>query len=334
MNAQADDYRAFYMCPACAVPHLHADEPASCPLRDSGALLKGDDTYEDRATPHRQLGLGVLVAERYVLESVLGEGGMGIVYQAKDLHTGRRVALKTLRGVFEPHSSSAKRFLREGQLMARFAHPGVVRVIDFGTDDVTAFLVLELLEGSTLQERLDERIALDVVDACDVLVQLLEVLSVVHGQGVVHRDLKPANIFLCESDEGVRVRLLDFGLSKETRANAVKLTRPGAVLGTPYYMSPELVRGAAPSARTDLYALGVVFYQMLTGELPVDFADHGSFVELLTQVVRAARTPVLQRRPSLPPDLAAVVDRAVTWEANAFESAAAFRSQLMRWAPR
>ena len=197
---------------------------------------------------------------RYRIVRQLGEGGMGIVFEAHDDRLDRSVAVKTIRqtGDAEAH----ERFLREARAAAVVSHPNVCQIFEIGEHDGMPFLVMELLDGRSLADRLIEGPLL-VNDAIDLMLPVLWALEALHRRGVIHRDLKPSNIFL--SSYGVK--LVDFGLARPISADMddTTLTRPGIVLGTPRYMAPEQVRGAAIDTRADIFAAGAVLFEMLSG---------------------------------------------------------------------
>jgi serine/threonine-protein kinase len=203
---------------------------------------------------------------RYCIEAPLGDGGMGLVYRARHIALGRPVALKVLRKQHGERWVSRKRFEREARALGQLVHPNIVAVTDSGVDHGAPFLVMELLTGVDLASRLRSG-ALPVALACRYALETLDGLAFVHERGLVHRDIKPANIFLEETALGERVKLLDFGLARLVTPDPdAALTRFGEVLGTPVYMAPEQVQGKAADARTDVYAMGLVLYEMLSGK--------------------------------------------------------------------
>lgn len=330
MTLNDEDVRGrFYRCPACRLPHEAGAEPDDCPLRvvasevDLTAEVDGAATVVSDAPvePERSAHAGMLLQDRFVLEERIGEGGMGAVYRARDIRVGRHVAVKTLHGGFDPESKMGRRFLREARLMSGFTHPGVARVMDFGIHGTTlAFLVMELLSGETLESRLDHEGLLDVDVACSIICQVLATLSVIHAEGIVHCDLKPANIFLTSRGGAPVAKLLDFGLSKETRASAGNITEAGVINGTPFYIAPKLLLGEKPSAATDLYSVGMMLFEMLTGEFPLAFEDK-KLADIFGLVLNGERVRLQSRRPGIPTELGQVVDRAVQSEPY-YESAA------------
>jgi non-specific serine/threonine protein kinase len=199
---------------------------------------------------------------------------MGEVFRARDTRLGRPVALKLLAGTMTADSSSLERFRREAQAIAALNHPNVCTVYDIGEHEGRPFLVMELMEGQTLRDRIADR-PFSNEDLTAIMVQILEGLEAAHGAGIVHRDIKPANIFLTRLGT---VKILDFGLAKSTRTELFEspipvdsLTTPGTTVGTISYMAPEQLRGEPVDARSDVFACGVLLYEMATGTLP----EHG-----------------------------------------------------------
>jgi serine/threonine-protein kinase len=224
--------------------------------------------------------IGKCLQGRYRIEAPLGAGGVGKVYRARHLALDREVALKVLRKQHNEHWGSRQRFEREARALGTLTHPHIVAVTDFGIEEDVPFLVMELLEGESLESRLRAG-PLDQGLAHRCAQELLAGLGFVHERGLVHRDIKPGNIFLERTEQGSpRVKLLDFGLAKlvvpGTDAN---LTRSGEVFGTPAYMAPEQVTGEAVDARTDVYAAGLVLFEMFAGRRPFVGGDS----ELLRQ---------------------------------------------------
>jgi serine/threonine protein kinase len=250
---------------------------------------------------------GTVLSSRYRLEHPLGEGGMGRLFAAVDQQLGRRVAIKLIReDVDEP--SSRDRFLREARAAAVLSHPHACQLFEVGEHDGFPFLVMELLDGEPLATRL-ERGPMSKEEAADVILPLMDALSAFHKAGLIHRDLKPANVFL--TPQGVK--LLDFGLARRTqRSDAVTapaLTVPGAIAGTIRYMAPEQLTGDPIDARTDVFAAGVMLFEMLTGRVPFGPSSNVDWLNaVLTEDPPPLGTPelsaldpiverALQRRP-------------------------------------
>jgi len=218
-------------------------------------------------------GPGSMVGGRYRLVQILGEGGMGVVFEAVDEQLDRKVALKLIHPLSGGDDLVA-RLEREAHAAARLGHPNIVPVLDFGAGgDEVPYLVMQLLEGTPLRSALREG-PMSIGRALDVHVQVLEGLAAAHDAGVIHRDLKPANIFLTPLGPGREiVRILDFGLAYLLEDGAKKLTQRGISLGTPAYMAPERIRGEAPTQACDLYSVGVCLYESLAGRRPFEDAN-------------------------------------------------------------
>jgi len=235
---------------------------------------------------------GAILGGKYRILRKIGSGGIGAVYAAEHVALGSQVAVKVLRGAAAVDASEIARLRREAQVQVSIEHPNVVRTVDLDQmPDGSIYVVMELLHGVSLAERLRDRGPVAPGVAIPVFVQVCRALDAAHRLGVVHRDLKPGNIFLCE-DRSVKV--LDFGMSK--LAEAESLTQDGYTLGTPEYMSPEQCIGAPVEPRSDLYAFGVLMYEALTGEIPIKGRSRR---ELLDLHQRAVPEPLCERRPDL-----------------------------------
>ncbi len=215
---------------------------------------------------------------RFRVERLIGAGAMGEVYQAEQLSLGRPVAIKRLRPELVRRPDMSERFRREARLLSTVEHPVVVRIIDFGEEDGTFLLVMERVDGVRLLDALRDGPMLPD-RAIDLLVPLAEGLAAVHDAGIVHRDLNPKNVMLVKPAQGESVRLLDFGVARLIDdAGAPGATGAGVVIGTPAYLSPEQARGEKATASSDLYALGLMAYQMLSGRLPFDAKAPGEWI--------------------------------------------------------
>jgi tRNA A-37 threonylcarbamoyl transferase component Bud32 len=232
---------------------------------------------------------GAQLAGRYRIVRFLARGGMGEVYEAEDLVLGERVALKTIRAG-AGSERMVERFRREVQLARRVTHPNVCRIFDVGVHDGVSFLSMEFLPGRTLSERLDERGRLEPAEAAAIVAQIAAGLAAAHAEGIVHRDLKCQNIMLVPTPRGERVVVTDFGLARlavtEEDEHAPDSSTGAGLVGSPAYMAPEQVRGGPITPATDVYALGVVMYEMVTGKLPF-VAD----TPLATAALRLSQPP-------------------------------------------
>jgi serine/threonine protein kinase len=252
---------------------------------------------------------GDVVAGKYRIDEFIGRGGMGAVLAATHQVTGRRMALKWVLPDPGQDAEATHRIVREARAAARVRHPNVVDVYDVGEHDGSLFLVMELLEGETLHARLKADGALDPHTTLSLLLPALRAVEAAHRNHVIHRDLKPSNICLCHDSESTEVtpRVLDFGISKilSTSGDGERsLTRTGAVLGTPHYMAPEQLTGDDADESADIYALGVILYQCLTGRLP--FQDR-NYNALVLQIATATPASVLALAPQVPAALSVVV---------------------------
>ncbi|MFO0564933.1 MAG: serine/threonine-protein kinase [Polyangiaceae bacterium] len=280
------------------------------------------------AARHHALCSGsYVVAGRYRLLERIGEGGHGAVYRAEQIGLSRPVALKQLHP-WCMGPEEMLRFRREAEIIQGLDHPNTVRLLDFGVDGAAPFIVYELLSGCSLRALLRTEGALSEERALRILRQVLGALVQAHSSGVVHRDIKPANIFVSQyAGMPDFARVLDFGIAKSPAHAALQLTRPGDVLGTPFYMAPEQVVGADVTPATDVYALGLVAAEMLTGVRAVS----GSAVEALARHLSSEpiRPPAsLEGSPLLPIVLQATVKQPA-WR---FRNAEAMLNALDSWA--
>ncbi len=282
----------------------------------------------------------LVVGGRYIIEERLGEGGMGRIFKVRHRDLGKLFALKIIHHNLaqQPHIRDA--FYREARMAAAMSHPGIVSVIDFGVDAFHgAFIVMDYLEGETLAERLVREDTIEPKTACDIMLQCAEALHFIHGLGVIHCDIKPENVFLCRNSNANPeerrnvVRLLDFGLASRPAVDAKEIVAATTVAGTPTYLSPERIRAEPPTPASDIYALGVLFYECLTGQPPFE----GRLQDVLTGHLRRPPTPpslLMERRgdrsqPPLQQNLEALLLRALAKEPAArHRSAAEFSFDL------
>lgn len=233
---------------------------------------KPEDSTQTRPTKGAALPPGTLVLDgRFRVEQLLGGGGMGLVYSAQQVSLGRRVAVKVLRDDLPRDLGFEERFRREALLLSSVEHPAVVRVIDFGLHQASMCLVMEYVEGETLETVLRNEAPLSVARAEAIVTQLAQGLAAIHARGIIHRDLKPDNVILTRTaDGGEQARLLDFGIARLAGQEpaGTGVTQVGLVLGTPEYVSPEQALGQSLDARSDLYSLAVLAWRMLTGHHP------------------------------------------------------------------
>jgi serine/threonine-protein kinase len=248
--------------------------------------------------------IGTLVAGRYVVDEVLGEGGMATVYGGRHKLSDKPVAIKIMNPMLATDVVVRERFRREAKNSQKLAHPNIIEIHDQGdTEDGTAYIVMERLRGEPLSDVI-ARGPIEVERAMALMAQMSRGIARAHDLGVVHRDIKPENIFICRRDDhgGEVAKILDFGIAK-SRHDA-RLTNQGELFGTPQYMAPERITGTDPGPASDLYSLGVVFYEMLTGELPFHAPDIATFFVMhMTEPPRPIRT----KNPRVPKELDALV---------------------------
>jgi serine/threonine protein kinase len=286
--------------------------PNSIPTRTvspSSIGVTGPGGFETIAEPARAPAAVAYIGE-YALLGELGRGGMGVVYRAEDPHLRREVALKAMLPQFADNPDAKARFLREARAQAKVEHDHVAAIFQVSGHDGLPYLVMPLLKGMTLQAALKANPRPPFAEVIRIGREVAEGLAAAHEQGLVHRDIKPANVWL--EGKKLRVKILDFGLARAAiNADAAgetdgPVTREGGVVGTPQYMSPEQARGESVDGRTDLFSLGVVLYQMTTGELPFRGANT---LAILTALAVGNAPPPMTVNPAVPPALSDFVMR-------------------------
>jgi hypothetical protein len=272
-----------------------------------------------------------VIAQRYEIGRELGAGGMGRVFEVRIVATGARAALKTLDPRFASDAIAYERFRREATAMGAVEHPHLVRSLDFGVDDGTPFLVMELVLGRSLQAIVDAEGPIDGTRAARLGAQIASALEAAHHAGVIHRDLKPSNVVVVRGYDGGEVaKVIDFGVAAiKEGASYSRLTRTGQLVGTPNYMAPEQVDGRAIDERTDVYGLGALLFGALIGRPPFPGA---SLAEVCVPLLAGDRPPLRVLRPELGP-LAMIVERAMALDPkDRFASAAELGRALGRFA--
>ena len=281
-------------------------------LDDPDAVARAAEEVAERAAEEAEKA-EELLGGRYRLGKKLGEGGMGEVFEAEHEGIGKRVAVKVLHRGYGKSKDVVARFKREARAASRIDHKGITDVTDFGvTDDNRLYFVMELLQGRLLSQALERSGALSLTEAVDIGLQLCSAMTAAHEAGLVHRDLKPENIILVPRSGGSeQVKILDFGIAKELGPSGGEemLTRPGTTLGTPEYMAPEQAAGQPADARSDVYAVGVLLYEILCGEPP---HTGTTAKEVLLKKLQEPIQPIDTRRVGIPEALSAVLMRCLS----------------------
>jgi len=259
---------------------------------------------------------GRVVDDKYRIRRVIGRGGMSVVVEADHLLLGHKVAIKFLRTDVARALAAEPRFFREARLAARLMSKHTCRVSDIGVWESGPYLVLELLEGRTLNQELRERKVLPVAEACEIILQACDALAEAHALGIVHRDVKPGNFFLCANPEHqLHVKVLDFGVAKipeavVTRNGEGSLTDGNTLIGTPSYISPEQLQNSkVVDSRSDIWALGVILYEMLAGHPP--FRD-AWVPRMLVKIAKEPHVPISEIRPGLPEEISHIIERCLS----------------------
>lgn len=333
-------------CPTCGTQY--GDEARFC-TKDGARLATADvsarataarhpdaptaEPNSGPATSHANM-TGQVLDRRYLIVKKVGEGGMSYVYLARDVSTEQRYAIKILSPSLAQEANAMARLRREAALGIRLAHPNVCHIVRMGeTEEGLVYVVMPFVEGEILSDR-NYRVGLTTLaDTGRFITEIADGLQVAHALGIVHRDLKPENIMVCKKSDGTEFAVvMDFGLAKERKASGElqKLTATGIILGTPEFMSPEQLRGKPLDARTDIYSLALMTYEMLTGKLPFEGSNQQA---MMIARLRNDPIPAKNRRPDLPDSLDVVLLKGMAREtidryATAPEFAAALRAAI------
>jgi serine/threonine protein kinase len=285
------------------------------PPPGGSAALAAAARPDDDADPNDSIDfLGQILDGRYQVSELIGEGGMGRVYLAEHVEIGKRVAIKILHPVYGRMPDLVERFRREARAASKIGHPHIVDVTDSGTTaDGSVYFVMEHLDGVELASVIDREGSINVTRSLRIGIQICRALAAAHAAGIIHRDLKPENVFLTHQQGASDfVKVLDFGIAKSTEAEQARdkrLTSPGMAMGTPEYMSPEQAAGRPADERCDIYSLGAILYESLTGVPPYEGEN---FMEILTKKATVDPRPPQELRPDLPDAVADLVVRAMS----------------------
>ena len=323
------------VCPQCSYANLERSVTcAKCatplPLSDQ-TLVTGGQGWSVPAgdvvispSGFGQLDPGTILGGRYEIVRLLGQGGMGAVYQAYDRELERQVALKLIRSDLAANPEILKRFKQELILARQITHKNVIRIFDLGQADGFKFITMDYIEGEDLQSLLRRKKKLEPAEAANIIAQTCRALEAAHAEGVIHRDLKPQNIML---DKRGRAYVMDFGIARSTLAPG--MTQTGALIGTPDYMSPEQAKGQTLDARSDLFSVGIIFYEMLAGQTP--FLADTTMGKLWKRTNELAR-PLGELDKTIPPTLCEIVRRCLEIDPHKrFASAAELLQQIEVW---
>jgi len=282
---------------APAVPPVSAEAPAPPPPARPARQERGDD-------PARDAFVGKVLGGCQILERV-AQGGMGVVYKAKQLNLGRTVAVKILSEELANDATFVRRFIQEARSAAQLSHGNIVHINDVGEVQGIFYFVMEYVDGKNLKEILKVHEKLDIARALEITIQVCHALRHAHNRGIIHRDIKPENIMITR--EGV-VKLADLGLAKRVAAeNSAGITHAGSILGTPFYMAPEQAKDfSSVDRRSDIYSLGVSLYKMVSGKVPF---DGRSPIEVMIKAIDGKKVPLRELRDGVPQELEDVVDR-------------------------
>ncbi len=325
------------ICTSCSTPLPASDRtltitPSTTP-GTPGASAPRIDGMSGWSAPAAVLGagssspieLGRIIGHRYEILQMLGEGGMGTVYKARDREVDRLVALKVIRPELAQNADALHRFKQELILARQVTHRNVIRIFDLGEADGVKFITMEFIDGRDLKSLIREKGKFTPKEATDVVLQVCKALEVSHAEGVIHRDLKPQNIMV---DEQGKVSVMDFGIARSMEIGG-GMTQTGALVGTPEYMSPEQAKGQHLDARSDLFSLGIIFYELLTGNSP--FKADTAMATLWKRTHEAARPPI-ELEPGIPRAVSDMVVKCLeTDRERRYQNVAEFAKDLEAW---
>ena len=326
---QADNPPTAEHCTKCSTPLPLADMTLSPTAMGTAVSTQAWSVAvtprpSSEAAAKGQLEPGTLLAERFEILQLLGQGGMGAVYKARDTELERLVALKLIRPELASHPEILRRFKQELILAREVTHRNVIRIFDLGQAQGIKFITMEYVEGRDLKGQIHEKGKFTAEEAVPIVLQIAAALEAAHTAGVVHRDLKPQNVM---SDKDGRVYVMDFGIARSLERQG--MTQTGALMGTPEYMSPEQAKGEKVDARSDLFALGIIFYEMLTGISP--FKAETAMAMMFKRTQERA-TPLSQLNLGVPPVISDIVSKCLETKAEErYQSAREVITDLEAW---
>jgi serine/threonine protein kinase len=309
-------------CPSCGRPAELSARHLPPPVRRHSTAITTADPL-----------IGQVVAERYRILEQLGRGGMGVVYRVEHVHIGKLMAMKLLSGELAHEANTLKRFEREAKVISKLTHPNTVQIFDFGESGRLVYLVMEYLPGRSLSSLISSEHALPFARVAQIGAQIAASVEEAHERGVIHRDIKPENVMILDTSEQQDfVKVLDFGIAKlRDFVDDGPATQKGHLIGTPHYMAPEQIRGEAFDHRVDIYALGALMYQAVTGEVPF---SGDSPMEVLGKHLNDELIPVRRRAPErrIPEEAERIISKAMAKDpARRFQSMSALRDELLRF---
>jgi len=304
--------------------HLRGRPLRTAPIAEAPASAK---TPSQGETP-QSLPPGTIIDGKYRIEGQLGSGGFGVVYRASHLHLDTPVALKIVHRHLLSRPDVVRRFQREGMSGFRVRHGHAVAVLDAGVAEIGPYLVMELLEGHTLEEELSEKRILPLARAAEILIPVCEALTIAHQAGIIHRDIKPANIMLAKQSGGEVIKVLDFGIATFVDGQVQSSATSEGLIGTPAFIAPECLTGKPVDHRSDIYSIGVTLYCLLTGKLPHRTDSNNPLVQVLAQL-HDPPVHILKRRFELPREIADLIMEAIAYDPSRRPTLQQIRKELL-----